>query len=78
MRDKILTIVSRVLNVPVGDLTDASSPDTIKNWDSLKHMALVLAIEEELRVTFSDEEIVKTVTVGGIIETVDKIASKSA
>ncbi|MBM4149925.1 MAG: acyl carrier protein, partial [Lentisphaerae bacterium] len=56
MRDRVVAVISRVLNVPVAELNNTSSPDTIKNWDSLKHMALILALEEELQVAFSDDE----------------------
>jgi len=72
MRDRVVAVISRVLNVPVAELNNTSSPDTIKNWDSLKHMALILALEEELQVAFSDDEIVTMLTVGGIANAVDK------
>ena len=69
MKDRILKIVSQVMNVPVEHLNEDSSPDTVENWDSLKHMNLVLALEEELNITFSDEEIIELLSVGIIIET---------
>lgn len=68
MKDKVLKIVSRVMDVPVKQLNEDSSPDTVENWDSLKHMSLILALEEELNITFSDEEIVKMLSVKLILE----------
>ncbi len=62
-------IVSQVMNVPVEALSVDSSPDTVENWDSLKHMNLILALEEEFNVTFSDEDIVQLLSVEIIIET---------
>lgn len=72
MKDKVVAIMSRVLNVPAGELGEDASPDTVKNWDSLKHMALILSLEEDLGVTFSDDEIAGTLTVRGIVDIVGK------
>lgn len=46
------------MNVPLEQVSEDSSPDTISGWDSLAHMNLVLALEEELRVEFTDVQIV--------------------
>jgi acyl carrier protein len=40
-----------------------SSPDTIPNWDSLQHLNLVLAVEQEFNVQFSPEEIEQLLSV---------------
>ena len=72
MRNEILEIISQVMNTPVELLNDETSPDTIENWDSLKHMNLILALEEKFSVSFSDDEIVSMLNVGSIVETVSK------
>jgi acyl carrier protein len=71
-------IVSQVMNVPVEALSVDSSPDTVENWDSLKHMNLILALEEEFNVTFSDEDIVQLLSVEIIIETLKEIELEKA
>ena len=77
MRDRVLKIVSQVLNVPVEQLDDESSPDTVEDWDSLKHMNLVLALEEEFGVTFSDGEVVELLRIRRIVEIVEKKMPKT-
>jgi len=72
MRTGILEIVSEVMNVPKEQLNDDSSPNTIVNWDSLKHMNLILALEEKFAVSFSDDEIVSMLNIRSIIETLSK------
>jgi acyl carrier protein len=69
LKDRVLRIVSEVMNVPMEGLGDDTSPDTVENWDSLKHMNLILALEEEFQLTFTDEEIVQMLSVEIIIET---------
>jgi len=69
LKDKVLKIVGRVMDVPAGRLDEQSSMDTLEKWDSLRHMNLVLALEEEFGVSFTDEEIVEMLSVEIIIET---------
>jgi acyl carrier protein len=57
-KGKIFGIISRVMSVPLEQVNDDSSPDNIAGWDSLAHMNLVLALEEELGVQFTDTQIV--------------------
>jgi len=57
------------MDVPVGQLNGDSSPETVENWDSLKHMNLILALEEEFNITFSDVEIVEMLSVKIIVKT---------
>ena len=68
MLNRILKIVSQVMEVPLEQINEESSPDTVKNWDSLKHMNLILALEEEFNITFSDGEIVEMLNVEIIVE----------
>jgi len=69
LKDRILKIVSQVMDIPQEQLNEDSSPDTVENWDSLKHMNLILALEEEFNIIFSDEEIVEMLSVKIIVET---------
>lgn len=48
--------MSAVLRVPASAIDEHSSMDTIKSWDSLAHMNLVLAIEEEFAVSIPDDD----------------------
>jgi len=67
MRERVLEIVSQVMGVPVETLSEQSSPDTVESWDSLNHMNLVLALEEEFGIQFSDDQIVGMLSVEAMI-----------
>ncbi len=56
VRDRTNRVVSDVLGAPLTAIEDDSSPDTIDGWNSLAHLNLVLALEAEFEVTFSDED----------------------
>lgn len=72
MKDRAVEIVSQIMNVPIEQLDDDSSPDTVENWDSLKHMNLILALEEEFAIAFSDDEVVEMLSVRRIVEILEK------
>jgi acyl carrier protein len=57
VEDRIKSIMSTVFEIPEEQIKDNSSPDTIESWDSLKHMNLIIALEEEFEVEFNDNEI---------------------
>ena len=57
LEDRIKNIISAVFEIPEEQIKDNSSPDTIESWDSLKHMNLIIALEEEFEVEFNDNEI---------------------
>ena len=54
---KIKQVMSLVFDVPVESINDDASSDNIENWDSLRHLNLILALEEEFGVSIPDEEV---------------------
>lgn len=58
-QDKLKQILASVFNITVEEITNDSSPDTIENWDSLNHLNLVLALEEEFEINFTEEQTVE-------------------
>ena len=49
-------VMCTMLKVDASVIGDDSSMDNIPSWDSLAHMNLVLALEEEFKVTIPDED----------------------
>ncbi len=62
MEDRIKNIMAAVFEISTSDIDDESSVDTIKPWDSLKHMNLIIALEEEFQITIPDEEVGNLIT----------------
>ena len=62
IEDRIKNVMSAVFEIPTEEIKDESSPDTIESWDSLKHMNIVLALEEEFNVQFTDDEIIELIS----------------
>jgi acyl carrier protein len=54
--DKLKRIVADVLEADPGDIGSDFSMDSVEQWDSLRHMTLVLSIEDEFNISIPDEE----------------------
>jgi acyl carrier protein len=61
LEDRIKNVMSAVFELPIDQITDDSSPDNIDGWDSLKHMNLVVALEDEFDVQFTDDNIIELI-----------------
>ena len=65
MTDRVLSVMSKVFGCPV---TEESTIETVAEWDSLRHMELIIALEHEFDVQFRTEELAELVTVPRIVE----------
>ncbi|NOZ34226.1 MAG: acyl carrier protein [Chlorobi bacterium] len=59
MENRIKEIMAAVFETEISNITDDASPDTIENWDSLRLINLVAALEDEFNIEFEEEEIVE-------------------
>jgi len=57
VENRIKKVFAAVFGVDIVSISEDSSPDSIANWDSLRHMNLIVALEEEFGIEFDEEEI---------------------
>jgi acyl carrier protein len=57
IEDRLTQTVAEVLGVTPDLLSEESSPSTISSWDSLSHLSLVIALEQEFGVNLSAEQV---------------------
>ena len=72
---RVRRVAADVFNLPFENVTRDTSPQTVESWDSVQHLNLVLALEQELGVSIDPEEIDKLQSVGAVI---DLMARKTA
>jgi len=60
-----------ILEVPPSSITPTSSPDTLAGWDSVRQMNLILGIEGELGLEFTEAEIESATDVPSILKLLD-------
>jgi acyl carrier protein len=68
METRIKNVMASVFEISAENITNDLSPDTIESWDSLKHMNLIVALEEEFKMEFSDDEIVEMMNFSLVVE----------
>jgi acyl carrier protein len=57
MEDRIKDVMAVVFEIDRSQIDENCSPDIVENWDSLRHMNMIVALEEEFQIRFSDEDI---------------------
>lgn len=73
---RVKAILASVLGVKSNEITDKTSQKDTKEWDSMAHINLVVALEDEFGVNFSDEQIVGLLSYDLIIETMRNLNEK--
>jgi acyl carrier protein len=56
---KLKKVLADVFKLDVEMVNDETSVDNVERWDSLNHLNLVLALELEFNVSFSEEQTVE-------------------
>lgn len=64
-------VIEAVLGVDGNAITDADSPKSIPQWDSVTHLSLLLALETEFGVQFSPDEMAQLSNIGVIRKRLD-------
>ena len=67
MEDRIRSVMAAVFEISVDDITDELSSDNFELWDSLNHLKLIVALEEEFDIIFDDDDIIIMLTFGLIV-----------
>lgn len=62
--EQVRGIASDLFAVPSQEITADSSPESIKTWDSIQHLSLVLALEEKFQIQLSPDEIERMTSIG--------------
>ena len=59
----IIGIIEELFDLDASKLDEGTNINDLENWDSLKHMQLIMKIEEELKITLTADEISEVQTV---------------
>lgn len=57
--EKLKRTVGEVFGMNPGAVNDDCSMKTVNSWDSLKHMNLILALEQRFQITFTEDETIE-------------------
>ncbi len=54
---RIKSVLSAVFGIDEKEINENSANDNIEAWDSLNHMTMVVALEEEFELEFDEDDI---------------------
>lgn len=60
---KIKKILSKCLEIEEQKVTDSASMDTIREWDSIKHLRVILALEDAFNISFTELETTEIINI---------------
>jgi acyl carrier protein len=63
----VFKTASEIFGVSMNQINENSSMETIKEWDSLNHMNLMMALEEEFSIQFDNDEVMKLTSIPAIL-----------
>lgn len=72
IKKRVLSLMEVIFEMNAVDISDDAAPGLIEKWDSLKHMSLILALEEEFGVRFTDDELADLLNLQLIVEIVSE------
>jgi acyl carrier protein len=68
MEKRVKRVMAEVFGVNPSEINSGTSLDNISKWDSLGHMNLCLALEDEFGVEFSDQQVVEMRSYDAIVK----------
>ncbi len=68
MEEKIIALITKTLGVPEGTITAETRIDEVEKWDSLAHVMLIGALEEELGIEIPIDEAAEMTGVADILK----------
>ena len=77
MKKRVFELVSQIMDIPEENVTSESSNLNLTGWDSLNHLSLVITIQEEFNVEFSDEQIIGMTNVAFIISALEDLTDNT-
>jgi acyl carrier protein len=63
LESRVCDLVAQVFNMPRSEVSLATSQDTTASWDSINIINLMIALEEEFGVHFSEDEATQLLSV---------------
>lgn len=66
MSKRLYGIIAKVMDIPIDEINDNSSPETIPSWDSFNSYILLDELESEFKTEFSLDEVTETKDVSDI------------
>ena len=69
--DRVKVLLSNILSVPSNLLKDETTMNDISSWDSLKHLEIIIGLEEEFSIQITGQEAIRLIDIEQIMMFLD-------
>lgn len=76
--DRLALVFANVLRLPTERVHPDLTPDEVESWDSVNHLALVLAVEQEFAIQCEVEEIMEFTSFQAILSAIERRMTSSS
>lgn len=70
IREIVKQVVASVLEMAPSNLPENAGSETLEAWDSVAHMNIVMALEDEFKIQFTDQQMVELMNIDLIVLTI--------
>jgi acyl carrier protein len=71
VRDKLVDIVAVTFDLPTEAVTDGLSSETNEAWDSVRHLTLILAVEDAFGIQFNEAELLGLTNFSALLRAIE-------
>jgi acyl carrier protein len=68
IQEKVIQVLVNVFQVSAGKISTKTTSDDVEKWDSMNHINMILALEQEFGIRYDEEQVVSMLSVGEIID----------
>jgi len=73
VQEKVIQVLVNILQVSPDKISTKTTSDDIEKWDSLNHINMIQALEQEFGVRYDEEQVVSMLSVGEIIKATNEM-----
>lgn len=70
--EKLKGAILKALDLETFEMDDATTASMVPGWDSLSHVRVILAVEEEYNIRFRTLEVIRLRNIGELQALIDK------
>ena len=68
VQEKVIQVLVNILQVSPEKISTKTTSDDVEKWDSLNHINMIQALEQEFGVRYDEEQVVSMLSVGEIVD----------
>lgn len=72
MKEQLFELIAEILKIDKSVLTEETRIDELEEWDSLKHLMIIEAVENKLGKSIPIDEAMEIESVGGLLAAVEQ------